>query len=463
MTSLEPPVAPSVRTTPLRSAGSPGLTGRITVPGDKSISHRALIFASLALGRSSIRGLLEGEDVLHTAQAMRALGATITQAQDGSWEVYGAGVGGLRAPAMHIDMGNSGTAVRLLAGLLATHDLTVTFTGDASLSSRPMNRVLTPARLFGAQIMAAEGGRLPFTMTGAARPIPVTYELPVASAQVKSAVLLAGLNTPGRTTVIEEKPTRDHTEIMLTNFGADVRIEEKDGKTSISIAGPTDLVATDVVVPGDPSSAAFAIAGALVTPGSDITVEDVLINPTRTGLFTTLIEMGADLEFENGRDQNGERIADIRARYGPLKGVAVPPERAMSMIDEYPVLAVLAAVAQGETRITGAGELRVKESDRIAAMTTGLKANGVDVVESPDGMIIKGTGGARAGAANSSGIKGGARVETFLDHRIAMSFMVLGMAADEPVEIDDGSPINTSFPGFADLMNGLGANIGEPS
>lgn len=433
------------------------------MPGDKSISHRALILASLAVGKSRITGLLEGEDVLATAQAMRALGATIKRKDDGVWEVHGTGVGGLRPPPAHIDMGNSGTSVRLLTGLLGTHPLTVTFIGDASLSSRPMNRVFTPAKLFGAAIMAAEGGRLPFTMQGAEKPLPVTYEPPMASAQVKSAVLLAGLNTPGHTTVIEEIPTRDHTEIMLRNFGADLEVVQEDGKTRITLKGPADLTACDVDVPGDPSSAAFPIAAALLTPGSEITVESVLMNPTRTGLYTTLVEMGADITFENERLSAGEKVADIRARYGPLKGVDVPPERVASMLDEFPVLVVVAALADGQTRITGAEELRVKESDRISAMAAGLAANGVSVVEAPDGMIIKGTGGAHAGGSNSSGVKGGARARTFLDHRIAMSFMILGMAADAPVEIDDGSPINTSFPGFTDLMNQLGAKIGDAS
>lgn len=453
----------ALRARPLRSTGSAGLSGRITVPGDKSISHRALMFASLAIGKSHITGLLEGEDVIATADAMRALGATLTRLEDGTWEVYGAGVGGLREPATHIDMGNSGTAVRLLTGLLATHDITVTFTGDASLSSRPMNRVFTPAKLFGAAIMAAAGGRLPFTMRGTSAPLPVTYEPPMASAQVKSAVLLAGLNTPGHTTVIEEIPTRDHTEIMLRNFGADLEVTQEGGKTRITLKGPADLIACDVDVPGDPSSAAFPIAAALLTPGSDITVENVLMNPTRTGLYTTLIEMGADITFDNERLSGGEKVADIRARYGPLKGVDVPRERVASMIDEFPVLAALASIASGDTRITGAEDLRVKESDRISAMAAGLKANGVTVEEADDGMTITGTGGVRGGGSNSSGVRGGARVETFLDHRIAMSFMVLGMAADTPVEVDDGSPINTSFPGFVGLMNKLGANIAEAS
>jgi 3-phosphoshikimate 1-carboxyvinyltransferase len=421
------------------------------------------MFAALAVGKSRITGLLEGEDVLATAAAMRALGATLTRLEDGSWEVYGTGVGGLSAPATHIDMGNSGTSVRLLTGLLATHDLTVTFIGDASLSSRPMNRVFTPAKLFGASIMAADGGRLPFTMRGAKTPGPVTYEPPMASAQVKSAVLLAGLNTPGHTTVVEETATRDHTEIMLRNFGADLEASEERGKTRITLKGPAELVACDVDVPGDPSSAAFPIAAALLTPGSDITVENVLMNPTRTGLYTTLIEMGADITFHNERLSGGEKVADIRARYGQLKGVAVRPEQVPSMLDEFPILFAVASVAQGQTSVTGAKELRVKESDRIAAMVAGLSANGVSVTESEDGMIVTGTGGAHAGSSNSSGVRGGARVRTFLDHRIAMAFMVLGVAADTGIEIDDSGPINTSFPGFMDLMNQLGANIEEAS
>lgn len=445
----------------MRSSGSTGLSGTVRVPGDKSISHRALMFAALAIGKSRITGLLEGEDVLATADAMRALGATLTRQDDSSWEVFGTGVGGLSAPATHIDMGNSGTAVRLLTGLLATHDITVTFTGDASLSSRPMNRVFTPAKLFGASIMAADGGRLPFTMQGAKTPGPVTYEPPMASAQVKSAVLLAGLNTPGHTTVVEETATRDHTEIMLRNFGADLEVSQENGKTRITLKGPAELVACDVDVPGDPSSAAFPIAAALLTPGSDITVENVLMNPTRTGLYTTLIEMGADITFHNERLSGGEKVADIQARYGPLKGVAVREEQVPSMLDEFPVLFAVAAIAQGQTSVTGAKELRVKESDRIAAMVAGLAANGVSVTESEDGMIVTGTGGAHAGSSNSSGVRGGARVETFLDHRIAMAFMVLGVAADNAVEIDDAGPINTSFPGFTDLMNQLGANFEE--
>lgn len=445
----------------LKAASSDGLRGQIRVPGDKSVSHRALMFAGLALGQSRISGLLEGEDVLATAAAMSALGASVTRVGEGVWEISGTGVGGLRTPPAHIDMGNSGTAVRLLTGLLGTHDLTVTFVGDESLSSRPMNRVINPVSQFGASFMAAPGGRLPFTMKGTPDPVPQTYETPVASAQVKSAVLLAGLNTPGITTVIEETPTRNHTEIMLKNFGADIESQREGGKTRITLRGPTELTACKVEVPGDPSSAAFPIAAALLTPGSDVTVAGVLMNPTRTGLFETLKEMGADLTFENERLCGGEKVADIRARYSSLVGVTVPPARVASMIDEFPVLSVLASVAEGETRYTGAEDLRVKESDRIAVMAEGLKANGVKTEELEDGMIITGSGGANLGGGNSSGVPGGARVATFLDHRIAMSFLVLGGAADEPVEVDNGGPINTSFPGFLDLMNNLGGKLSK--
>jgi 3-phosphoshikimate 1-carboxyvinyltransferase len=445
--------------TTLKTANSSGLKGRICVPGDKSISHRALMFAALAVGKSHISGLLEGEDVLSTAKAMAQLGARVERTGPGTWEVDGVGVGGLRAPDTHIDMGNSGTAVRLLTGLLGTHDLTVTFVGDASLSSRPMNRIFRPLEEFGAHVLAAEGGRLPFTLTGSRHPVPVTYKLPVASAQVKSAVLLAGLNTPGETTVIEKQPTRDHTEIMLRNFGASVEVREIDGAHHITLKGPADLTATSVAVPGDPSSAAFPIAAAILTPGSHIVVENVLMNPTRIGLFETLREMGANLTYENQRQAGGEKVADIHAHYSQLNGVMVPPGRVASMIDEFPILSVLASVAKGETRFTGAEDLRVKESDRIAAMATGLAANGVNVSELEDGMVINGSGGAKLGASNSSGVKGGALVETFLDHRIAMSFLILGLASDEPVTIDDGAPINTSFPGFVDLLKNLGATI----
>jgi len=429
-----------------------GLNGAARVPGDKSISHRALMIGALALGETRIEGLLEGEDVLRTAAAMRALGATVSQEGAGRWRVAGRGIGGLAEPADILDMGNAGTGARLLMGLLATHPLTAFFTGDASLRKRPMERVAVPLRQMGAVIHAREGGRLPLALIGAREPMPITYKLPVASAQIKSAVLLAGLNAPGATTVIEPEPTRDHTELMLRYFGVDVRVAQTSQGRGATVIGQPEIEGRDIRVPADPSSAAFPMVAALIRPGSDIRLENVGINPHRIGLIETLIEMGADITFENRREQAGEPIADIRVKAGRLKGVTVPASRAPSMIDEYPILAMAAGFADGPTRMEGLAELRVKESDRLAAIARGLQACGVEVEAGEDYLVVNGA---------STAPRGGAEIEAELDHRIAMSFLVLGMAAREPIAIDDGSPIDTSFPGFAALMNALGAQIRE--
>ncbi|WP_407950617.1 3-phosphoshikimate 1-carboxyvinyltransferase [Parvibaculum sp.] len=435
----------------LTAEPSHGLNGRIRVPGDKSISHRALIFGTLAVGETRIEGLLEGEDVLATAEAMRWLGAEVTRNADGSWSVWGVGVGGLREPEQPLDFGNSGTGARLVMGLVAGHPITATFTGDASLSRRPMGRVISPLTQMGAHFHAREGGRLPLTLTGARRALPISYRSPVASAQVKSAILLAGLNTPGVTTVLEATPTRDHTERMLRAFGAEIASEtDKDGLLAISLTGEPELTPCPIAVPGDPSSAAFPVVAALLTPGSEIVVEGITLNPHRAGLYTTLMEMGGDIEVMNQRQEGGEPVADLRVRSSRLKGIEVPPARAASMIDEYPVLAVAAAFAEGTTTMLGIHELRVKESDRIAATASGLRANGIKVRESEDGMIVEG----RSGEAG-----GGGHVTTHMDHRIAMSFLVMGLAAQKPVTVDDASMIATSFPDFERLMRGLGASF----
>ena len=426
------------------------LSGRIRVPGDKSISHRALMFGALAVGETRITGLLEGEDVLRTAAAMRALGAEVVREADG-WLVAGRGVGGLAEPADVLDMGNSGTAARLLAGMLASHPLFAVMTGDASLRSRPMQRVITPLAACGARFAARAGGRLPLAIEGARDALPLDYVVPVPSAQVKSAVLLAGLNAPGETCVEERAATRDHSENMLRHFGAALRVETKGAGRVITLQGQPELRARDVAVPADPSSAAFPIAAALLVPGSSVTVERVGLNPLRTGLLATLREMGASLTVENERLEGGERVGDITAAHGALRGVEVPPERAPSMIDEYPVLAVLAATAEGTTRMRGLGELRVKESDRLAATAALLRENGVRVAIEGDDLVVHGTGGR---------VPGGARVTTHMDHRIAMSALVLGLAGEEAIGIDDASFIETSFPGFVALLNGLGAAIG---
>jgi 3-phosphoshikimate 1-carboxyvinyltransferase len=437
---------------PLRaSAPAAPLAGRLGVPGDKSISHRALMFGALAVGTTTITGLLEGEDVLRTAAAMRALGAEVTQTAPGAWRVAGRGVGGLVEPADVLDMGNSGTAARLLLGLLSGHPIFAVMTGDASLRRRPMKRVTDPLSATGAQFWTREGGRLPLAVRGATDPLPIDYVLPVASAQVKSACLLAGLCAPGTTRVVEPEPTRDHTENMLRHFGATVSVTDTPAGRVVTLEGQPELVAAPVVVPGDPSSAAFPIVAALLVPGSRVVVENVGLNPLRTGLVATLREMGAALRIENERIAGGEPVGDIVAEYTQLAGVTVPARRAPSMIDEYPVLAVAAAAARGTTRMQGLAELRVKESDRLAATAALLAANGVACTIDGDDLVVEGTGGA---------IPGGGVVETHMDHRIAMAALVMGLAARAPVAVDDAAFIDTSFPGFAALMNGLAGNGG---
>ena len=430
------------------SISAPGpLVGEVTVPGDKSISHRSLMLGALAVGETRIRGLLEGEDVLATAAAMRAMGATINRDDDGLWRVSGVGVGGLLQPQTALEMGNSGTSTRLLMGLIASHPITVTFTGDASLSGRPMNRVIEPLSRMGADITASPGGRLPLMLRGICPAVPIDYALPVASAQVKSAVLLAGLNTPGITRVIQRVPTRDHSERMLRGFGADLTVEGD----VISIRGEAELTPQNITVPGDPSSAAFWIVAASIVPGSDIVVRNVGLNPTRTGLIAALKLMGADITEIDPRTVGGEPVADLRVRHAALKGIDVPPELAPSMIDEYPVLFVAAAMAEGTTIARGAEELRVKESDRIATMAAALGAAGMDFTEYPDGLEIRGRGG--------DPLPGGARVASKLDHRIAMSMAVAGMVATRPIEIDDAAPIATSYPDFVPTAIKLGADV----
>jgi 3-phosphoshikimate 1-carboxyvinyltransferase len=430
-------------------AASGPLAGHARVPGDKSISHRALMLSALAVGESHIAGLLEGEDVLATAAAMRAMGATIERHGDGRWTVSGVGVGGLLQPESAIDMGNSGTSTRLLMGLVASHPITAAFTGDASLSRRPMARVIEPLSQMGADITASPGGRLPLMLRGACPAMPISYRLPVASAQVKSAILLAGLNTPGITEVIEPVPTRDHSERMLAGFGAELTVEQVDGVRHIRIRGEAGLRPQSITVPGDPSSAAFPVVAATLVPGSAVTIENVGINETRSGVYTALKLMGAHISFANLRDVGGEPVADLVVRHAPLSGVEVPPELAPSMIDEYPILFVAAALAQGRTVMRGLEELRVKESDRIATMAEGLRAIGARVEELPDGLIVEGTGG--------DALPGGATIASHLDHRIAMSFAVAGLVAARPVTIDDMAPVATSFPGFTSLLAGLGA------
>ncbi len=421
------------------------LRGDVRAPGDKSVSHRALMLAGVAVGETKIDGLLEGEDVLATAAALRALGVEVERTGPGRWRVHGRGVGGLTEPADVLDMGNSGTAARLLLGLLATHPLTATLTGDASLRSRPMRRVSEPLSRFGAAFHGRADGRLPLTVVGAGSPVPVRYELPVASAQVKSAVLLAGLNTPGETVVVEPSPTRDHTERMLRHFGASVQREEGG---VVRLAGEPELTASAISVPGDISSAAFPLAAAAILPGSRVTVAGVGLNPGRIGLVETLREMGAGLAVANERVEGGEPVGDVTVEWKPLAAVDVPPERVPSMIDEFPVLAAVAAFAEGTTRMSGLAELRVKESDRLGAMAAGLAACGVGVRESDDTLEVEG-----------GRPKGGVEIASRLDHRIAMAFMVLGMGARKAVRIDDIAPVATSFPGFVGLMNGLGAAV----
>ncbi|OBY28468.1 3-phosphoshikimate 1-carboxyvinyltransferase [Leisingera sp. JC1] len=437
---------------PMTSHRADPLKGVAEVPGDKSISHRSLILGALSVGETKISGLLEGEDVLDTAKAMQAFGAEVVNHGGGSWSVFGVGVGGFAEPDNVIDCGNSGTGVRLIMGVMATSPITATFTGDASLNKRPMARVTDPLALFGTQSVGRSGGRLPMTIVGAADPVPVRYEVPVPSAQVKSAVLFAGLNAPGKTVVIEKEATRDHTERMLAGFGAEITTEETDEGRVITLTGRPELKPQIIAVPRDPSSAAFPVCAALITPGSDVLVPNIGLNPTRAGLYYTLQDMGADLTFENMREEGGEPVADLRAKYSPnMKGIEVPPERAASMIDEYPVLSVVASFAEGKTMMAGVKELRVKESDRIDAMAKGLRANGVTVEEGEDWWEVTGLG--------IDGVPGGGTCESFLDHRIAMSFMVMGMGARNPVSVDDGSPIATSFPIFESLMGSLGAKL----
>ncbi len=432
-----------------RKAGP--LSGTADVPGDKSISHRSLILGAMAVGETRVTGLLEGQDVLDTAKAMRAFGAEVEKQGD-TWVIHGVGTGGFAEPDTVIDCGNSGTGVRLIMGAMATTPITATFTGDASLNKRPMARVTDPLALFGARAYGRSGGRLPMTIVGAEAAVPVRYEVPVPSAQVKSAVLLAGLAAPGETVVIEREATRDHSERMLAGFGAQISTEVTNEARIITLTGQPELRPQTIVVPRDPSSAAFPVCAALIVEGSDVLVPNIGLNPTRAGLFTTLREMGADLTYENRREEGGEPVADLRARFSPnLEGIEVPPDRAATMIDEYPVLSVVAAFAEGKTHMPGVKELRVKESDRIDAMATGLRACGVQVDEGEDWWTVHGRGHGE--------VAGGATVESHLDHRIAMSFMVLGFAANAPVTVDDGGPIATSFPIFEPLMAGLGAEI----
>ena len=437
---------------PMTARKGEALKGVADVPGDKSISHRSLILGAMSVGETVITGLLEGQDVLDTARAMRAFGAEVSQDDAGVWHVHGVGVGGFAEPEDVIDCGNAGTGVRLIMGTMATSPISATFTGDASLRSRPMARVTDPLALFGASAVGRKGGRLPMTITGAANPLPVRYTTPVPSAQVKSAVLLAGLNAPGQTVVIEAEATRDHTERMLAGFGAAITTEVTAEGRVITLTGQPELRAQTIVVPRDPSSAAFPVCAALIVEGSDVLVPNIGLNPTRAGLFETLREMGADLTYENLREEGGEPVADLRARYSPdMKGIEVPPERAASMIDEYPILSVVAANAEGPTVMRGVKELRVKESDRIAAMATGLRAAGVNVEDGPDWWIVHGRG--------PGGVPGGVTVTTHLDHRIAMSFLCAGMAAGQPITVDDAGPIATSFPVFEPLMRSLGATL----
>jgi 3-phosphoshikimate 1-carboxyvinyltransferase len=441
----------SAAPTPLEARASGPLGGKVRVPGDKSISHRSLILGALAVGETRVSGLLEGEDVLNTAKSMQALGASVQRTGPFAWNVRGVGVGGFAEPASALDFGNSGTGCRLVMGAVAGCPVSAVFDGDASLRSRPMRRILDPLELMGAKTGAAkEGGRLPLTLHGARDPVPIVYRTPVASAQIKSAVLLAGLAAPGVTTVIETEASRDHTELMLRHFGADiVSVKEGSHGRKISLTGQGELHGAEVIVPADPSSAAFPIVAALIVEGSDIVLSDVMTNPLRTGLFTTLREMGAFIEESEARGDAGEPMAQLRVRGSKLRGVEVPPERAPSMIDEYLVLAVAAAFAEGTTVMRGLQELRVKESDRLAATAAMLRVNGVRVEISGDDLIVEGKGH----------VPGGGLVATHMDHRIAMSALVMGLAADKPVKVDDTAFIATSFPDFIPMMRALGAEF----
>jgi 3-phosphoshikimate 1-carboxyvinyltransferase len=445
-------VDPSVAATPLSCRRGGALKGAVRPPGDKSISHRAFIFGLLCRGVTEVTGLLEGDDVMRTGEACKALGARVERLGEGWWRIAGMGVGSLLQPLQPLDFGNAGTGCRLMMGVVGGHAVTATFDGDASLRKRPMRRILDPLALMGAQTLSqGEGGRCPIVLRGTSEPAPIVYRTPVASAQIKSAVLLAGLNAPGSTTVIESEASRDHTEKMLAHFGAevDVALEGEAGRR-ITLKGRPELQPNAVVVPADPSSAAFPMVAALITPGSDIVVEGVMMNPLRTGLLTTLLEMGARIEVIGQRLEGGEDVADLRVRASALQGVDVPASRAPSMIDEYPVLAVAAAFAAGETRMRGLHELRVKESDRLAAVAAGLAAAGVDHAIEGDDLIVRGGDGF---------VRGGGLVETHLDHRIAMSFLTMGMASGKAMTIDDAAMIATSFPAFRSLMERLGAQF----
>ncbi|ESY68293.1 3-phosphoshikimate 1-carboxyvinyltransferase [Mesorhizobium sp. M0051] len=444
---------------PATARKSSALSGTARVPGDKSISHRSFMFGGLASGETRITGLLEGEDVMRTGAAMKAMGAHIEK-RGAEWVIRGTGNGALLQPEGPLDFGNAGTGSRLTMGLVGTYDMETTFIGDASLSGRPMGRVLEPLRQMGVQVLkATPGDRMPITLHGPKHAAPITYRVPMASAQVKSAVLLAGLNTPGITTVIEPVMTRDHTEKMLKGFGANLSVEtDERGVRHIFIEGQGKLTGQTIAVPGDPSSAGFPLVAALIVPGSDITIENVLMNPTRTGLLLTLQEMGGKIDILNPRNAGGEDVADLRVRYSELKGVTVPPERAPSMIDEYPVLAVAASFAEGETLMQGLEELRVKESDRLSAVAKGLMLNGVDCTEGEASLAVRGKPGGKGLGGHPNGHD--TTVQTHLDHRIAMSFLVMGLATEKPVTIDDQAMIATSFPEFMGLMKGLGAEIG---
>ena len=441
--------------TPFTSSRCDTITGHADIPGDKSISHRSLMFGGLAIGETKITGLLEGEDVHCTADAMRQMGASVKREDNGTWICNGVGIGGLKEPENILEMGNSGTSTRLLMGLVGGHPIQATFAGDASLSKRPMNRVIKPLKEMGVEISAREGGRLPLTIKGHETLQPIEYTLPVASAQVKSAVLLAGLSAMGQTTVIEKTPTRDHTENMLRHFGVRVDVEDLEGGAQkISVTGQKDLIAADIVVPSDPSSAGFPVVAALINKSSEITLSNILMNDRRTGLYETLIEMGANISYSNERTEGGEPVCDMIIKgSNTLKGITVPENRVPSMIDEFPILAVAASCAQGTTHMSGLEELRVKESDRLLMMAQGLKACGVDLEMGESTLTIHGTG------TPPKGLEGDVQIQTALDHRIAMSFLILGTATEQPITIDDVAPIRTSFPNFVELMNNLGASL----
>tara|TARA_A200000113_G_scaffold123385_1_gene110986 strand:+ start:2254 stop:3606 length:1353 start_codon:yes stop_codon:yes gene_type:complete len=445
MSGLDKPI-------PISSKRVSNLRGQAKVPGDKSISHRSLILGALSVGQTKIHGLLEGQDVIDTAKAMSSFGALVEKHENGYWTVDGFGVGGFAEPEKVIDCGNSGTGVRLIMGAMSTTDITATFTGDASLNRRPMARITEPLNLFGAKTYGRRHGKLPITVVGAASAVPITYQTPVASAQIKSSILFAGLNTAGETTIIEKEKTRDHTERMLQGFGAEVETETTSKGHIVRVKGYPELLPQEIKVPRDPSSAAFPVCAALITEGSDVLVPNIGLNPTRSGLFETLREMNANITFENESFQGGEPVADIRAKFSPnMIGIDVPPKRAASMIDEYPILSVVASFAKGKTLMREVSELRVKESDRIDAMAKGLRSNGLSIEEGEDWWSVEGR--------EIDGVKGGGLCETFLDHRIAMSFLILGMASKSSVKIDDSSPITTSFPIFESLMAEIGANF----